>query len=234
MLARFNTILMRGKIEEFSPLENISKTNLIFFKEKEYCGHFDFILPETFFGHIIHSVNDPAVLTHSGKYQWINPINDHLTTPLISAIRIFLRWFHKVIIILFDDHWSVSITWSSYCFILIIYWSRFWKPVQYFVGAGQLTPCANVVHLTMRMMRMMRITMARIHPEQWWYCQIMVMATRIRKMVTLSENETSIASLPPSLWNPGAHSHSSRIWKLIFAHHRNIFLMLVFINCNAI
>ena len=108
----------------------------------------------------------------------------------------------------------MSITWSSYCFILIIYWSRFWRPVQYFVGAGQLTPCANIVHL---MMRMMMIKMARIHPEQWWYYQIMVMAMRIRKMVTLSENETSIASLPPSLWNPGAHSHSSRIWKLIFA-----------------
>ena len=39
LLARFNTILMRGKIEEFSPLENISKTNLIFLKEKEYFGH---------------------------------------------------------------------------------------------------------------------------------------------------------------------------------------------------
>ena len=67
---------MRGKIEEFSPLENISKTNLIFFLKKENIVgiHFDFILPETFFGHIIHSVNDPAVLTHSGKYQWINPI----------------------------------------------------------------------------------------------------------------------------------------------------------------
>ena len=87
--ARFNTILMRGKIEEFSPLENISKTNLIFLTKKNIVGiHFDFILPETFFGHIIHSVNDPAVLTHSGKYHWINPINDHLTTPLISAIRV--------------------------------------------------------------------------------------------------------------------------------------------------
>ena len=150
---------MRGKIEEFSPLENISKTNLIFFivfEKKNTVGiHLDLIIPETFFGHIIHSVNHPAVLTHSGKYQWINPINDHLTTPLISAIRVLLRWFHKVIIILFNDHWSVSITWSSYCFILIIYWSRVWKPVQYFVGAGQLTPCANVVHLMMRMRRMM-------------------------------------------------------------------------------
>ena len=196
--------------------------------------HFDFILPETFFGHIIHSVNDPAVLTHSGKYQWINPIWPFDNPTHQHHIRVLLRWFHKVIIILFDDHWSVSITWSSYCFILIIYWSRFWRPVQYFVGAGQLTPCANIVHLTMRMMGMMMITMARIHPEQWWYYQIMVMAMRIRKMVTLSENETSIASLPPSLWNPGAHSHSSRIWKLIFAqeHFSNAGFYINWINLN--
>ena len=43
---------------------------VVLFNKKNIVGiHFDFILPETFFGHIIHSVNDPAVLTHSGKYQ---------------------------------------------------------------------------------------------------------------------------------------------------------------------
>ena len=90
---RFNTILMRGKIEEFSPLENISKTNLIslllFFLTKRIL--WASILISFYLRHSLVTLSTvsmtllywPILESISGLIPF-----DHLTTPLISAIRV--------------------------------------------------------------------------------------------------------------------------------------------------